>query len=252
MSQVIAIGGDVSKGRMDVVFLNPSGTALAGSGAYDDTAAGHARLRTCLRAVEAAHPEAEIRVGVESTGGYERNWLKLFRDEKKHGKRIDYWRLNPLAVKKWLDADLHRCVTDVRAAHGIAAYLLARRPVVAEVEPTPHQMLYRLVRSARVDHGVLEQQLQLLLGQVHPEVVQFCRGGFPQWLLTVLEAYPTAALLAQAPHKRLAGFAHVSAERATRLIEHARTSVASFTGESAALSVSGPPRQPTCVTPHRC
>ena len=238
MSQVFAIGGDVSKGRVDVVFLNQSGTRLSGSGAYDDTHAGHVRLREHIQALERAHPEAEIRVAVESTGGYERNWLKLFRDEHRRGKRIDYWRLNPLAVKKWLDSDLHRSVTDEHAAYGIAAYLLARRPSVSEAEPTPHQMLYRLVRSARADRGVLEQQIQLLLGQVHPELVQYCRRGCPQWLLTLLATYPTAAKVARATPERLAKIPHITAERANELKARAITSVASFLGEAAELSVT--------------
>jgi len=237
MSEVIAIGGDVSKGRVDVVFLNQSGTVLSGSGAYDDTHAGHERLRTHLRALEEAHPAAEIRVAVESTGGYERNWLALFRDERRRGKRIDFWRLNPLAVKKWLDSDLHRSVTDAHAARGIAAYLLARRPSFSEAEPTPHQMLYRLVRSARADRGVLEQQLQLSLGQVHPELVQYCRRGCPQWLLTLLVTYPTAAKVAHATPERLAKIPYLTAERASALKARAITSVASFVGEAAELSV---------------
>lgn len=238
MSQVFAVGADVSKGRVDVVFLNQSGTVLKGSGAYDDNHAGHVGLRDHLRALEAAHPEAEIRVGVESTGGYERNWLALLRDERRRGKRIDFWRLNPLAVKKWLDCDLHRAVTDEHAARGIAGYLLARRPSVAEPEPTPHQMLYRLVRSARTDRGVLAQHLQLLLAQVHPELVQYCRHGIPQWLLAVLAQYPTAAKVARAKTERLAAIPHVSTQRALLLKEQATASVASFVGEAAELSVS--------------
>jgi len=237
MPQIIAIGGDVSKGRIDVVILNHSGTALSGSGAYDDTHADHVRLRGHIRALEVAYPDAEIRVGVESTGGYELNWLKLFRDERRRGKRIDCWRLNPLAVKKWLDSDLHRAVTDERAARGIAAFLLARCPRVSDPEPTPHQTLYRLVRSARTDRGVLEQQLQMLLGQVHPELVSACRSGFPQWLLTALTMYPTAAKVARAKPERLAAIPHVGAERAKTLIANATTSVASFTGPAAELSV---------------
>lgn len=238
MSQVFAIGGDVSKGRVDVVFLNQSGTVLKGGGAYDDNHVGHVRLRDHLRALAAAHPEAEIRVGVESTGGYERNWLALFRDERRRGVRIEFWRLNPLAVKKWLDSDLHRAVTDEHAARGIAQFLLARRPLVAEPEPTPHQLLYRLVRSARTDRGVLAQQLQLLLGQVHPELVQYCRHGFPQWLLAVLAQYPTAAKVARAKMERLAAIPHVSMQRALLLKEQATTSVASFVDEAAELSVN--------------
>jgi transposase len=238
MSQIIAIGGDVSKGRVDVVILNQSGTALPGSGSYDDTHAGHVRLREHIRALEAAYPEAEIRVAVEATGGYERNWMKLFRDERKRGKHIDCWRLNPLALKKWLDCDLHRTITDQHAARGIAAFLLAHRPLEDDPEPTPYQTLYRLVRSTITDRAVLAQQLQLLLGQVHPELVSACRSGFPEWLFAVLSRYPTAAQVARAKPARLAEIPHVGAERAQTLIANASTSVASLTGAAAEISVT--------------
>lgn len=127
MSEVIAVGCDVSKGRMDVVVQDHSRTVLDGSGPYDDTHGDHTRLRELLRWLVNRYPLAEIRVAAESTGGYERNWLHTIRDERRRAPASARWRLNPLAVKKWLDSDLHRAVDDVHAAHGIAAFLLARR-----------------------------------------------------------------------------------------------------------------------------
>lgn len=238
MSQVIAVGCDVSKGRMDVVVLDQSGTELDGSGPYDDAYGDHLRLRGLLRSLVERHPLAEIRVAVESTGGYERNWLCTIRDERRRAPAIACWRLNPLAVKKWLDSDLHRAVNDVHAAHGIASFLLARRPGVQDPEPTPHQTLYRLVRSAIAQRAEVEQQLQRVLGEVHPELVQYTRHGLPAWLLAVLAQYPTAAKVAHAKPEKLASIPHVSRERADDLIARAKTSVASLIGPTAEFTIS--------------
>lgn len=238
MSEVIAVGCDVSKGRMDVVVLDGSGTVLDGGGPYDDTFGDHTRLRELLRSLAERYPLAEIRVAAESTGGYERNWLHTIRDERRRAPAIACWRLNPLAVKKWLDSDLHRAVNDVHAAHGIAAFLHARRPAVQDPEPTPHQTLYRLVRSTITQRAEVEQQFQRLLNDVHPELVQYTRHGLPAWLLAVVAKYPTAAKVAHAKPDKLAGIPHVTRERADDLIARAKTSVASMTGPTAEMSVS--------------
>ena len=230
---IITIGGDVSKGRMDVAIINQAQTLLDGSGSYDDTRRDHDRLGERIRLLRERHPDAEIRIGVEATGGYERNWLATLRGHAKRDGGIHCWRLNPLALKRWLDADLHRQVDDRQAALGIARYLLERRQRIVDVEPTPQQAHYRLIREAIATHARSSQQLQMLLQQVQPELVHACRSGIPQWILAVLRDYPTAAKLARAHRSKLAALPHVGAERADELIAAAKTTIASLTGSAA-------------------
>lgn len=164
----IAIGGDVSKGRLDIAILNESGTRLH-AGVYDDTSEGHAQVGLVVDEVRRRHPGATMLVGLESTGGMERNWLAFFR--RRGDARVH--RLNTMAVKRHLAAELHRAVTDAHAADGIARYLLerVRDRRVRDDAPPAAVAFYRSLRSMMHRRMEVDQQLHALLIQIHPELV---------------------------------------------------------------------------------
>jgi hypothetical protein len=172
--ECIAVGCDISKGRCDVAFINQSGTLLAGSGGYDDIRRDHERLKTVLMGLRERYPESRIVVGMESTGGLERNWLDFFRSEKRWEKFVLVHRLNPLAVKRHLESDLHRNVNDASAARGIAQLVLEK---YRERAPKPEAYdgrvaFYRVLRAQIRRRVEASQRLQALLPIVHPGLVQ--------------------------------------------------------------------------------
>lgn len=230
----IAIGGDVSKGRLDIVIRNESGTRLH-AGVYDDTAAGHQALRRELMALRERHPEEVFLAGVESTGGLERNWLAFFRNERRWLRKLEVHLLSPVQVQRHLSADLHRSVTDAHAADGIARYLLERlrERQARETEPSPAVQFYRTLRSVMHRRMEVEQQLHAVLIQIHPELVQYCRSGFPGWIIDLLERFPTAADLAAAPVADVDAIRFVLPDRAAALVRAAQASVAGMTGAAA-------------------
>ena len=231
----IAIGCDVSKGRCDIAIINESRTQLTGSGGYDDNRRDHERLRRVLMDLRDRHPEAEILVGLEATGGLERNWIGFFRDEKRWEK-FRLHRINPLSLKRYLTADLHRAVTDTSAAEGIARFLLERcrdqQPIVPVADGTVN--LYRMLRSA-IDHRTeLKQQFLTLLVSTHAELVQYTRYKLPAWVVAVVAKYPTAKHLARAKPSALDRIAFVDLERAEHLVADAKASVSSLVDDGAA------------------
>jgi transposase len=224
------LGGDVSKGYADLGFLDDANRTLPGSACYDDTPAGHAAVRArCLQLLD-THPEATLLIGLEASGGLERNWLRTFRDLLPPGRGHVY-RLNPLAVKRYLERDLHRNITDVRSARGIAEYLReglrpADRPFASELEGP--RAFYRFLRNS-MDRGTqLQNELHSLLPCVHPDLVAFCRDGFPAWVLHLLRRYPTADALKRARPATLARIPYVTLTRASALIQAAKQSVAAL------------------------
>ena len=238
--ECIAIGIDVSKGRVDIAIINQSGTLLTGSGGYDDTRAGHDRLSSVLRDLRREHPEARLIAGVEATGGYERTWVAFFRREQQAGRTVVMHRLNPLAVKRFLEADLHRKVDDAQAARGIARYLLERRRL-ANPQAIPldgRVVFYRMIRGQIEARATLRQRFQSLLSAANPELVQYCDTGLPQWLLLVCRQYPTAALLSRCHLKTLASIPHVGAEKAEHLREAAKTSTAALDDDGTAAAMT--------------
>lgn len=237
--ECIAIGIDVSKGRADIEILNQSGTELKGSGGYDDTKSGHERLSAVLRQLRADYPEARLLAGVEATGGYERTWVAFFQRERKAGRQVALHRLNPLAVKRFLDADLHRKVDDAQAARGIARFVLERmqqkEPLAVSLDG--RVLFYRNIRGLIDQRKTLRQRFQAVLSSVNPELVQFCNSGIPEWVLQVCRHYPTAAQLAHSHLKTLAGIPHVGVEKAEQLRTAAKTSTAAFDDAGSAATV---------------
>lgn len=235
---LIAIGCDSSKGRIDVEIRNHHGTVLH-TGAFDDTPEDHAALSRLVDALRERHPEARFLVGIESTGGMERNWLAFFRREQRWVKTMRVFKLNAAAVHAFRSAQRHRAPGDAAAARDIAGFLLercaARQPAV-EAESGPI-VFYRTVRALSGELTATNQRLQTLLVAAHPDLVRFCRYGLPAWILALLERYPTAALLARAQVATVDAIPHIDAERAAELVENAKRSVASMTDAATAATI---------------
>lgn len=235
----IFIGIDVSKGYADVEFRNEAGTFLNEGGTFDDTAAGHKRLLDLLFQMQQKNSQLEFVVGLEASGGLERNWEKCFRTAKSNYK-MELLVLHPVAVKKYLERNLRRNKTDKISARNIAEYLAAgrrRQDLDYEPELVGQRTLYHCVNAAIGRRVQTQCQLQSLLPSVQPEMVQYCRDGLPQWVLELLVAYPTANRLAKAKAKTVAKINQISPQKAVCLITAAKESVASMSDDYTAQSV---------------
>ena len=233
------LGGDVSKGYADFLLQSPDGTPLPGWGRFDDTPAGHQAIREQFASFRALHHTALLRVGVEASGGLERNWLRLFRELLPPAQGHVY-QLNPLAVKHHGRRELHGNTTDALSARRIAAYLReglrsADRPCPAA--PEGPRLLYRHTADLLARQTQLQNQLHSLLPAVQPDLVRYCRESLPRWVLLVLQAYPTVAQLAPVTSAELAQLPYVTPARAAALITQAQQSVASLRDEHTALVV---------------
>jgi transposase len=236
--QQIYLGADVSKGYADFCFLGDNGSRLPVGKRWDDTPAGHAHVRAALEQLRTAHPDLQITVGVEASGGLERNWLHLFR--RLAGPEDQVFQLNPLVVKRFRERHLHQNVTDQTSAADLADYLRegrrrADRPYEPELQGarTLHSALHNQIKRS----AGIQNELHNLLPVVQPELVQYCRHGFPAWVLAVLRRYPLASQLARARVTTLMALPYVTAKRAETLVAAAKESVASLTDAETALVI---------------
>jgi hypothetical protein len=83
-----------------------------------------------------------------------------------------------------------------------------------------------------------KNRLHSLLPRVQPELIQFMRDDIPQWVLAVLERYPTAPQLARVKPDTLARIPYVTTARAKELITAARQSVGAQTDAFSAATVA--------------
>lgn len=237
MEQVY-LGADVSKGYADFCLLAGDGTRLPLRERWDDTAAGHARVRQVLTQLRTDHPGIRFTLAAEASGGLERNWLKLFRSLA--GPEDQVFQLNPLVVKRFRQRHLHQNVTDQTSAADIADYLReGQRAADRPYEPALQgaRTLYGAINNQIKRAVTIQNELQNLLPVVQPELVRYCRHDLPAWLLTVLRRYPLAQQLARARVATLAAIPYVSDARAAELIATAKQSVASLSDPDTALVI---------------
>ena len=226
----IYVGGDASKGYADFALVNDALKRLQGSKAYDDTPSGHQSLLEALQAVQQQAPPGEavqFVIGLEGSGGLERNWLHTL-SAFTEGTTSRVYQLNPLAVRRFRQRELHGSVTDARSAKTIAEYLKSGLRA-ADVPYAPQhegaRMLYHTIANQLERLAELKNELQSLLPSVQPELVQFCRGQLPKWVTHLLVKYPTAPQLARARVSTLARIPYVTPARAKELQSAARQSV---------------------------
>lgn len=233
------LGIDVSKGYADMVCMERSGGIISGGGRFDDTPKGHQTVSAWVTRTLTSRNDSTMIVGLESSGGLERNWMRMFKQLSADSPILVYL-LNPLAVKRFLERDLHRNVTDALSAKGIARYLRqGMRPQEVPYEPNLEgpQVLYRHINSIIKQSGKVKNELQSLLPRVQPGLVRFCRNGIPAWLLTILTKYPTAPKLARAKAETVARIPYVTLKRARILISDAKESVAAQRDEYTAVVI---------------
>jgi transposase len=225
------LGLDASKGYADFVILNQSKETVVKPFQIDDTADGHERLTKVLAQFYHTHPKAVLFSAAESTGGYENNWLQTLRALQTRFE-LKVARVNPLAVKKNSEASLERNKTDRLSARNVAKYLISHpeRAFYHEAGGMSSLKNHWTYLDKLVQQRVeLYNQLETYLYRAHPELVTYCKDGFPQWVLKLLERYPTAAMVARARPKTLAKIPYLSEERASEIIQAAKSSVASET-----------------------
>jgi transposase len=239
------MGIDVSKGYADFMIINSKKHPVVQGFQLDDTFDGHRSLYNILGRFLAEHSDSTLFAGMESTGGYENNWYNSLI-EFRGSLNIQTARLNPLGVMHNSKADLKKNTTDKISAQNIAEYL------IAHPEKVVYQQ-YDQLSGLRKQWGFIKMltkqstqflnQLNALLYTANPELLSYCQGGVPGWVLNLLVKYPAAARLKRAHVKTLVKIPYVSPKLAQQLITNAKHSVASATDNTTEKLIEATARQ---------
>jgi len=228
------MGIDVSKGYADFVILDAKKDVVEPNFQLDDTFGSHCKLFEILKRFFESHSEAVLFAAVESTGGYENNWLHSLGGFQ-GALDIRSARLNPLGVRANSKASLRRVITDKISARDVAEYLIAHPEKVTYQQEDSLAGLRRqwgFVRLLVKQKTQILNQFESLLYTANPELIAYCQSGVPVWLLKLLKKYPTAVKLSKARATSVARIPYVTAGRAKELIDQAKKSVASATDET--------------------
>lgn len=243
--QSFFLGIDASKGYADFVLCDDEERIVERGFQLDDTFDGHSRLYQVLEAFCTAHPDAHVFAAVESTGGYENNWLHSLR-RFQATLPLAVARLNPARVHGNAKASGQRITTDAISAENIADYLVAHSKKVDyehEDELAGLRRQWTFIELLIKQRTALINQLEKDIYSAHPELIRYLSSGMPDWILKLLKRYPTAKRLARARVRTVSRIPYVTRERAEELIKAAGQSVASATDTASEAVVQETARQ---------
>ena len=239
------LGADVSKGYSDFMLLDAKKRRIEEDFQLDDTFDGHQKLYHILSCLCDQNPDAQIYAAMESTGGYENNWFDAL--VKFQGSLpLKTARLNPCGVHNNSKAGLERNITDPISAENVAKYLIEHPENVTYQQQDPLASLrkqWSFVKMLLKQKTQLLNQLESNLYAANPEILGYCKNGLPNWVLSVLARFPTAAKLAKARKSSLALIPYVTEQKAKELIQIAKKSVASATDQITAQIIKATVKQ---------
>jgi transposase len=222
------LGCDVSKGYADFIIINEDKQTALDSFQLDDTTVGHKQLCSILDKFSGDHSGSITHSAVESTGGYENNWFNTLWNLQSR-MNIYVARVNPLGTSHNSRASMSRIITDKNAAKNIAEYLINQKKKVIFNKDDKFSSLrkqWTFVKMLTKQRTQLYNQLESIVYIANPEILTYCKHGYPNWLLRVILNYPTAKRLSKAKIASLSSIPYLSEQKAIHLINKAKASVA--------------------------
>lgn len=223
---MITVGIDIGKKKHAVGAVSAIGEVVMPPRFFDQTAEGFAALFAQLSKL--GKPE-DLRIGMEATGRY---WIPLRHALAAKGYRVE--SVNPLITSAEIAKDVRGRKTDKADALAIATALLRNRHNPAPAEDTATDALKSLTRHRTFlvrQRSAVKRCVHAALDVTFPEAEKVFRQLFSATAMAVLEAFPSARLLALANVRSLAAIASSSSrgrlgsEYARRVRDAARASV---------------------------
>ena len=228
------LGCDASKGYADFVIIDQRKQIVEVPFQLDDTFEGHNQLFKILDLFCQTHAESQLYAGIESTGGYENNWLHALRSFQA-SLPIQVARINPSCVYSYVRTSRKHCITDAISAASIAEYMVAHGDKIRYHQEDLLAALRRhwtFIQMLTKQRAALLGQLESLLYLAFPELLVYCKNGVSDWLLKLIVSYPSARRVARANAQSMAKIPYISQERAQELIRLAKKSIASLADQA--------------------
>jgi transposase len=237
---MISFGLDVSKGYCNIGVIDDSRNQLLEIFQIDDNQKGHDFLEGKIQWALTLEKGDVLRIGVESTGGYENNFVNMLI-KLKSKYPVDVYRLNPLLIKRYSEMQLHRAKTDDTSAIDIANYLLDMRNVksLAALQPEIDGLkrLINLVESETKKETALRNNLQIIIHQTIPELVRYCKDGIPGWVLNLLLKYQSVSDLKSLNKEQLCDIPYLPESKINNILDICKKSVGADTDKATRLTM---------------
>lgn len=230
----LGIGIDTARYAHHVSFLDEGKRTAGKPFHFTETPDGYAKFREALDRLAKVHRRRHLHIHIDAAGQYAENLLQWL-----HGlpfeKTISVGQ--PARNKAYRKVHFDKRKADPAESLACARFAIVERPEATPHNPPEFQQLRDIValREAASKHETqLVNQLHGLLARVFPELAVHVTDISANYVLTLLERYPTPDKLARAQLETLVKIPHLDPEKAETLHAAAKNSLGSNQGELAA------------------
>ena len=249
------VGIDTSRYGHYAAFLRDDHQPAADELQFAESADGYAQFRQRLEHIAGRHTAVAFAIRLDAAGQYADNLLHFLHRLARHPTQkicaipnavIAISCGDPQRNKNYRAALFGSKKSDPIEARAAARFALSERPTatpqLSEELRILRQVAGRLQATVR-QRTRLINQFHHLLALTFPELALLIKDISQGWVLELVHRYPTAALLANASDNDLAGIPYLPDKHVSRLLEHARSSIASLGGTTAEELVRDQVRQ---------
>jgi transposase len=235
----IGVGIDTARYGHRVSFLRPDRQPAARAMTVLENRAGYQDLQESLERLHQQHPQAHFHIRIDAAGQYAANLEQFLRSLP---LPITLSIGEPKRNKDYQKAHFPKRTSDDTESQAMARFAVAELPP-ASAPVSPALSLLREV-AGRLQAKVKQStqainRLRNLLARVFPELASLTENIAADWVLTLLDKYPTTPRIAQARLDTLRKIPYLAADLAEQVRLIARHSVASLSGDVAETLVRG-------------
>ena len=226
----IGVGFDTARYGHHVTFLREDLQPATTPCEFTESREGYQLLEQKFQQLAQRIPNVLFCIRIDVAGQYASN-LDTFLRQLPFPKTISVGE--PARNQKYRQAIFPKCKSDPAESHCAGRFALREDPepareVPAELIPL-REIASRLEAQTRQSTR-LANQLHNLLARVFPELATIASDLQAQWVLRLLDQYPTPAQLARARQNSLTAIPYLTTDKAQKLQTAARRSVGSFRG----------------------
>lgn len=229
----IGVGIDTARYGHRVTFLRGDRQPAAKPLTVTENQNGYQQLRQRLDKLNKQYPEAQIRVHIDAAGQYATN-LECFL-------RSLPWPMTISIGEPKRNKDYHKAIfpkrtTDDTESHAMARFAIAEQPSATPRVPDAFYVLREL--ASRLEGQVKDttravNRLHNVMARVFPELATLIKNFDSNWIITLLEKYPTPQRIAAARIDSLKKIPYLREQVAQQIHDTARRSVGTLKGELA-------------------
>ena len=226
----IGVGFDTARYAHHVTFLRADLQTAGKPFHFPETTAGYQKLEQAFQQLAQRHPEVHFHIRIDAAGQYAAN-LEAFLRRLPYAKTLSVGE--PARNRKYREAVCPKRKADPVDSLAMARFALNENPPATPEVPPAMQALREIasrLESQTRQSTRLANQLHNLLARVFPELALLAKNIQAQWVVLLLEKYPTAEQVARAQLRSLTAIPHLTEDMAQPLQAAARASVASFHG----------------------